>query len=243
MRRRGITKQWNLLLSRGTYPNHTLIHSIMATTIYHRIKRCPGSSAMGGVCLAIGAYAAYSCFEAYSNYRNNKLILRSTLDVESEEMASLLVDDGTDYGRTENSEELDSDVVQKLQTNKVTYGCAEYDLDPFKVKLHRVVNKRNRNKYTNLVVAEAKLVFGVPKRTEANYKSVRRVVVKLMQNHGVRPSHISTMLPGVVEMVFLPSKFELEAKRLASSAPAWARVVEYMRLSAMTPSAWLSGTG
>jgi len=127
-------------------------------------------------------------------------------------------------------------------TDPLLVGAVQYINDPIETKLHRKVVRRHRMKYVNTVVAECKLVFGVPKHSEANYKAVRRVAVKLMKNHGVRPSHINSMLPKIVEMVFMPSCYELEAKRLANSSAAWKRVSEYLTLSGLSPGAWFSGS-
>lgn len=122
-------------------------------------------------------------------------------------------------------------------------GHIDYMVAPVETRLHRKVPRKAREKYTNLIVAECKMVFGTPKSTEANHKAVRRVAVKLLKNHGVRPSHINVLAPRIIELVFIPSRHELEAKRLANSGGAWCRLSEFIALSGIGPAAWFSDGG
>jgi hypothetical protein len=103
---------------------------------------------------------------------------------------------------------------------------------PVEVEQHRQVKKRNRATYSSLVVAECKLVFGTPRYSDASVLAVRRHAVRVMKAHGVRPAHIGSMVPKIIELVFVPSEFELEAKRLASSWSARHRVRQFFGLSA-----------
>jgi len=122
-------------------------------------------------------------------------------------------------------------------------GIIAYDNSPVDTKLFRRVRKNATMKYTNLVVAECKMIFGVPACTEVNRKAVRRTAVKLMKSHGVRPAHINMLVPKVIEMTFMPSKYELEAKRLAASPAAWKRLAEYAGLCKSAPGHWLNASG
>jgi len=118
------------------------------------------------------------------------------------------------------------------------FGTFELDGTKTKVELHRVVRSRNRSSYTNLVVAECKMIFGVPRATEANMLAVRRRAVALMKKHGVRPSHINALVPKIVELVFVPSCWELEAKRLSNSAVVIERTNQYWKWSMRQAATW-----
>lgn len=122
-------------------------------------------------------------------------------------------------------------------------GLIAYDNSPVDTKLFRRVRKPAMQKYTNLVIAECKMIFGVPTHTEVNRKAVRRTAVKLMKSHGVRPAHINMLVPKIIEMVFVPSKYDLEAKRLAASPAAWKRLAEYAGLCKSAPGRWLNAGG
>lgn len=181
-------------------------------------------------------------------YRNAESEISKAVDREVEELAAELVEDGIRVAPTSDVMVVynatgRTGVVPALDVTSGVVGCVNYITEPIETKLHRKVARHRRSKYTNLIVAECKLVFGVPKNTEANYKAVRRTAVKLMKNHGVRPAHANTMLPKIVEMVFMPSCHELEAKRLANSGAAWVRVTEFLVMSGLNPAAWFSDGG
>jgi len=129
--------------------------------------------------------------------------------------------------------------IEIMEEQGQEFGTFELDATKANVELHRVVRPRNRSTYTNLVVAECKMVFGVPKATEANMLAVRRRAVALMKKHGVRPSHISALAPKIVELVFVPSRWELEAKKLGNSAVVYERTSQYWKWSLRQASTWL----
>jgi hypothetical protein len=118
-----------------------------------------------------------------------------------------------------------------------TRGVATLNRSKVDVDQHRVVTRRKRTSYINTVVAECRLTFGVCSRSEANEKAVRRVAVKIMKTHGVRPTHINAMLPQVVEMVFIPTNSDIEARALGMGWAAWFRGWRWARL-APPPSYW-----
>lgn len=110
-------------------------------------------------------------------------------------------------------------------------GVARLNLTKVEVDHHRRVERAKRVPYMNTVIAECRLTFGVPVRNDANEKAVRRVAVKLMKTHGVRPSHMNTMLPTIVETVFIPSNYDIEARRLSTGWAAWLRIQRWTGLS------------
>nr|WPR18242.1 MAG: RNA-dependent RNA polymerase [Crogonang virus 49] len=106
---------------------------------------------------------------------------------------------------------------------EVTRGVATLSMSKVDVAQHRVVARRKRAPYMNTVVATCRLTFGVCVRSEANEKAVRRVAVNIMKEHGVRPTHMNKMLPYIVELVFIPSNDDIEAKALARGWASWFR--------------------
>jgi len=88
------------------------------------------------------------------------------------------------------------------------------------VRESRGVSTPNRDPYTRKVLDACKAKFGTPKATEVNYRAVWRYAHGVMKDHGVRPSHIQSMLPYVVELTFVPSHDELRAKVVCGSYKA-----------------------
>lgn len=72
--------------------------------------------------------------------------------------------------------------------------------------------KRERRSYMNAVVAQVKITMGTPVYNAANILVARRIARQAMEAHGVRPTHISRILPLVVEAVFVESSHEHEAR-------------------------------
>jgi len=89
--------------------------------------------------------------------------------------------------------------------------------DPLEVRGHRIVRERDRAAYVRKVLDEVKNKFGTPKDTEANHKAVWNFAHNIMKRHGVRPSHIRTMLPYVSALAFEPSDEERRAKKMVGS--------------------------
>lgn len=195
-------------------------------------------------------YAAYR----YAMCGVEAKILGELLDKEEKCLSVELVDHEDHNARDEraivtwNGATAAVRVTQAINTpveapTTTTVGHIEYVNTPVETRLHRKVSRRHRDRYTNLIVAECKMVFGTPKSTEANHKAVRRVAVKLLKNHGVRPAHVNVLVPKIIELVFIPSRHELEAKRMANSGGAWCRLAEFIALSGVSPSAWFSDGG
>lgn len=80
----------------------------------------------------------------------------------------------------------------------------------------KVVETANLPGYARSVAAEVKLryPFIAVKRTVADYLAVQQAVVRMMEGHGLRKSHIAKYAPLVTAVVFAPSKEEVLAKRL-----------------------------
>lgn len=82
--------------------------------------------------------------------------------------------------------------------------------------------QRARRGYAGRVARQVKADrgFGTPKYTEANMLVVRRKVADIMEEHGVRPTHIAALMPLAVALVFTPMKEEVLAQQFMASAAA-----------------------
>lgn len=81
------------------------------------------------------------------------------------------------------------------------------------------------------VAHEVKARFGTPERTPANVEAVRRAAYTLLREwtgDSHRTAHIARDLPRIVELVFVPSQPEIEARRFAQSLPVQLRRWRYV---------------
>jgi hypothetical protein len=101
-----------------------------------------------------------------------------------------------------------SDVVVAASGPEPPYKIATAALE---VRGHRMVREKDRPAYIRKELDACKGKFGTPRDTEANFKAVWHFAHGRMKDHGVRPSHISAMLPYVVHLTFVESEDELSA--------------------------------
>jgi len=86
-------------------------------------------------------------------------------------------------------------------------------------------NPRNRFAFVASLVAECKCeIPGLDIETKANRLVVRRWLNNRMTERKMRPTHIRAMLPLAVESVFIPDKYEIEARALRQSRAVQDRV-------------------
>jgi len=85
------------------------------------------------------------------------------------------------------------------------------DTTPIEVKCHRRL--RSKQSYSAKVLAEVKVRFGTPKRTDANVKAIQRFAAEIMRKHGVRVTEVRKVLPVIIEAAFVVDKWELDARR------------------------------
>jgi len=127
-----------------------------------------------------------------------------------------------------DSAELTFGDVEPTQTAVMTKrGVATLNKDSVEIKQHRRIRAGRSMKYMNCVIAECKAKFGVPTRDSSNIKAVNRYAVSIMQSHGLRPSHIRDCVSMIVNMVFLPTKAELEGLALLNSASSNILKIQY----------------
>lgn len=96
--------------------------------------------------------------------------------------------------------------------------------EPLEVKQHRRVQKPHKEQFAKCILAEVKLKFGVPKRTQANYLAISRFAAEIIKHKGVRPTDAARIVPYVVHAAFIPSDDEISARRWLETTIATERL-------------------
>lgn len=91
----------------------------------------------------------------------------------------------------------------------------------------RRVRSGCKGAYQREVVAAVKAKFGVPTKTEANRRAIRRYATEVMRADNMRHTHLQRILPIVVEAAFVPDRYEIEGAKVANCALAKSRQFEY----------------
>lgn len=86
-----------------------------------------------------------------------------------------------------------------------------------------------RKSFIYKVAMRCKNKFGTPKRTMANRVVVYEFAVKVMQQHGHRPTAIQRDIPTVISLVFQPTKEDLRRVHLDNTAEMNGQVNEWWR--------------
>lgn len=76
---------------------------------------------------------------------------------------------------------------------------------------------RRKHKMATAVAMYVKSRRGTPMRSAANDLVISRMAGDYMRRSNVRPSHIAALIPLVTQLVYLPTKYDVEAKELAST--------------------------
>lgn len=97
----------------------------------------------------------------------------------------------------------------------------------------KAVRAEDAGKFVGACVMSAKVVFGTPTDDRANRLVIRKFLRDLMEEHGMRPTHIMKYLDMTTELVFVPSASELHAARLRNSRAWRLRVGDYRRASSL----------
>lgn len=98
--------------------------------------------------------------------------------------------------------------------------------DPIEEKPRKRIRKGCRGKFVREIVAAVKLRLGTPKPTMANRRAVQRVAREELLDYNLRKSVAASVMPLIVEAVFVPSKWEVKAAAVGSSALAITRKVK-----------------
>jgi hypothetical protein len=122
------------------------------------------------------------------------------------------------FGRTipEGCNERGAELVREIDDDFIDGQEIDGDL---------VDNPRFRFCYISDLVSECKQALpGVTKETGANRLVAHRWLSDRMRERGMRTRHIKSMLPLAIEAVFIPDKYEIEARALRQSLPVQNRV-------------------
>jgi len=121
------------------------------------------------------------------------------------------------FGRGLAEQGHQSPTPTSMEVGGTLSGGVSISKEPIEVKLHRRQRKGARHAIRSHVIAACKVEFGVPIRNAANLAAVRRYSGRVFKEAGVRPTHTRQHLPFVLEAVFVPDKYEVESKILAST--------------------------
>lgn len=97
----------------------------------------------------------------------------------------------------------------------------------------RRIRKGCRGKFVREIVAAVKLRLGTPKATMANRRAVQRVAREELQEYNLRKVVAASVIPTIVEAVFVPNKWEIQAAQLGTSCLAQARRMKIAMLLEM----------
>lgn len=92
-----------------------------------------------------------------------------------------------------------------------------------KEPVKRRIRKGCRGKFVREIVAAVKLRLGTPRLTLANRRAVQRVAREEISEYNLRKVVAASIMPTIVEAVFVPNKWEVEAAQLGSCALAQTR--------------------
>nr|WPR18531.1 MAG: RNA-dependent RNA polymerase [Skomarfal virus 34] len=212
----------------------------MATTKIIPAIKCLAPFAPKVTIVAFGAYAGYRCWKlhrlsaraafAADLLQPSDSLAEEFVECDEEVRAAWFADYLSEVGEVvmppAPADEMEPAAVVQLKDSKLDY-CSE----DRKVVEHFTV--KNRARYMQAVIAETKVRFGRPERTNANVLAVRKFVGDAMRKHRVRPTHVARMMPIVVECVFMESAAETEARVMveavhALSGAKWWRTLRWM---------------
>lgn len=97
----------------------------------------------------------------------------------------------------------------------------------------RRIKKGCRGKFIREIVAAVKLRLGTPKPTMANRRAVQRVAREELQEYNLRKVVAASVIPTIVEAVFVPNKWEVVAAQLGTSMLAQSRKLKVSLLLEM----------
>jgi hypothetical protein len=89
--------------------------------------------------------------------------------------------------------------------------------DTVELTHHRRIRKGRLSKARRCALSMAKARFGTPIRNAANQKAVHQFVYNILSKAGVQEGQMCTVIPSVVQLVFIPNRYEVEAHRMYSS--------------------------
>lgn len=108
--------------------------------------------------------------------------------------------------------------IEEAEQTQTVFAC---NYTPVEISNHRRIRKNRLSSAKRATLAAAKARFGTCNMTSANIKAVHRFVYNLLNKHGVQEGQMCHVIPFVVNAVFIPNKYELEAAQMYTSA--WAQ--------------------
>lgn len=111
-----------------------------------------------------------------------------------------------------------------------------------RVQVAGVVRKddiSDRARVVRRAAACVRAKIGLPKRSEANYLVVRKLVVEYLETiPDLRKVHYLKIVPLAVELVFVPTKYDIEARDFAGSSFVVERRADYHADRAVEVQGW-----
>lgn len=98
-----------------------------------------------------------------------------------------------------------------------------FNVEQIEVTLHRRIKKNRLSTAKRLALYGAKARFGTPVYNSANIKAVHQFVYNSLSKSGVQEGQMCMVIPPVVNLVFIPNKYEVEAKHMFDSPWSWWR--------------------
>lgn len=92
--------------------------------------------------------------------------------------------------------------------------------DVIEVPRHRRLPHHVKGHYAASIVSEIKNRLGCPAATAANKLAVRRMAINAMDKHGLRPSHVRSVIEIIVAGVFIPDEEDLRGAKIEQSNAA-----------------------
>jgi len=115
-----------------------------------------------------------------------------------------------------------------------------YIQDKTRVTNHRRIMYRQRNNFTNALVAQVKMSLDWQNRDAANEKVARKMIKDAMAKHGLSITDSARTLPIAITAVFLPSDAEIYANDWRRSAATQKRINRFYNGQTLRhPARWL----
>jgi hypothetical protein len=108
--------------------------------------------------------------------------------------------------------------------------------DVIEVKKHRRLPHSKTGDYIAVCVSDIKNRLGCPAPTAANMMAVRRMAKNMMDNHGLRPTHVRDVIETVIAGVFVPDSQDLLQARVLQSVTL--SELKYETENARPENAW-----
>lgn len=141
---------------------------------------------------------------------------------EIDDLAENCIDDDVDLAGAPivpRGDGWDEGPVQPLPLD--VHGMWEVDRSRVVVRDYRRVSPHLMPAYISLVLCSIRNQLGVPQKTEANLKVVRRIANQVMTGHRLRESHKARVLPVIEQLAFIQTDLHLKTIRDVRHFHTW----------------------